>query len=159
MDKERLQYIDNLKAFAIILVVVGHVIQYFLCPDDYSQNVVFKYIYAFHMQLFIFLSGVTFSNRITDKVELYHKLGRRAKQLLLPFISWTVIGSLMTHNPYSVLTNILHPGYGLWFIWDLFFIYAYMSIAIHIGRKSKLRMGGGYYYRIHNCIFDRCFGK
>ena len=49
--KERLLYIDMLKAFGIILVVMGHVFH------D-SDSIVSHFIYAFHMPLFFLLSGV-----------------------------------------------------------------------------------------------------
>lgn len=49
--KERLLYVDTLKAFGIILVVMGHVFH------D-SDSIVSHFIYAFHMPLFFLLSGV-----------------------------------------------------------------------------------------------------
>lgn len=51
--KERLLYVDTLKAFGIILVVMGHVFH------D-SDSIVSHFIYAFHMPLFFLLSGVFF---------------------------------------------------------------------------------------------------
>lgn len=47
----RLHYIDNLKGVLILLVVLGHCIQ---CTDlDFDHNAVFRYIYSFHMPLFM----------------------------------------------------------------------------------------------------------
>lgn len=51
----RLLLYDNLKAFGIILVVIGHVCLYCLPGDDGYLG---KIIYAFHMPLFFFVSGV-----------------------------------------------------------------------------------------------------
>ena len=51
----RLHYIDNLKGVLILLVVLGHCIQ---CTDlDFDHNAVFRYIYSFHMPLFMCVSG------------------------------------------------------------------------------------------------------
>lgn len=51
--KIRIQYIDRLKGLAIILVVMGHIFG-FSQPDD----PITKFIYTFHMPLFMFLSGL-----------------------------------------------------------------------------------------------------
>ena len=53
--KERNPLIDVLKGFTIILVVIGHACQWF-SGDDRSQPL-YTTIYAFHMPLFMFLSG------------------------------------------------------------------------------------------------------
>lgn len=54
----RIEYIDTLKGIAIILVVMGHVVQ-FIWGDRYGSNqIIFIIIYSFHMPLFFFLSGL-----------------------------------------------------------------------------------------------------
>lgn len=49
---ERIQFIDRLKGLAIILVVIGH-----LGLSQVNEGIV-KFIYTFHMPLFMFLSGI-----------------------------------------------------------------------------------------------------
>lgn len=51
MMKQRLHYVDNLKGFLILLVVLGHCIQN--TKIDFDHNIVFRYIYSFHMPLFM----------------------------------------------------------------------------------------------------------
>lgn len=46
--KERLAYIDNIKCFAIVLVVLGHLIQYIYYPNTFDQNHIFRYIFISH---------------------------------------------------------------------------------------------------------------
>jgi fucose 4-O-acetylase-like acetyltransferase len=55
MAKQRIAYIDFLKGFTILLVILGHCIEF--NDTDYWNNIVFRYIYSFHMPLFMFLSG------------------------------------------------------------------------------------------------------
>ena len=68
--KERLLYIDSLKGFAILLMVMGHVIAWnfsdwsFLpqvnqeVPSNYLvAGVLWNFIYSFHMPLFFCISG------------------------------------------------------------------------------------------------------
>ena len=50
---QRLLYIDALKGFTILLVVLGHVLQVRYDID----NLLYRYIHSFHMPLFMFLSG------------------------------------------------------------------------------------------------------
>ena len=55
---ERIKYLDYLKAFAIYLVVYGHL----LCDyaDEQASSPVCITIYSFHMALFMSLSGFFF---------------------------------------------------------------------------------------------------
>lgn len=63
--KKRNGYIDFLKGIAIILVVFGHNIQYgsgsnYLQNEFFFDNIIFKFIYSFHMPLFAIISGYLF---------------------------------------------------------------------------------------------------
>lgn len=51
---QRLQYIDALKGVTILLVVLGHSIQIFDHNDEWLPT---RAIYAFHIPLFMFVSG------------------------------------------------------------------------------------------------------
>lgn len=56
--KERILYIDNLRAFAIMLVVMGHILQFTFGDSHGFDHPFFKFIYSFHMPLFFFISGM-----------------------------------------------------------------------------------------------------
>lgn len=58
MTPKRIQWPDLLKAFAIILVVIGHVVSTY---DSRGYNApIALWIYSFHMPLFMMLSGMFF---------------------------------------------------------------------------------------------------
>lgn len=80
----RLDYIDFMKGIGIIIVVWGH-----------TNPLFSKWIYAFHMPLFAFLSGV-FAYKITTLKETIEK---KSKSLLIPFfffsVTWWVITLLI----------------------------------------------------------------
>lgn len=132
MSKERIAYIDILKGITICLVVIGHVIQYFLCSNDYLNDTTFRYIYGFHLQLFILLSGLTVSNKISSFKEFQSVVKKRFIQLLVPFLSWTLLSAVFYKSLVSFFTLLLYPGSGFWFLWDLFFISVLYYLALLI---------------------------
>ena len=75
MTKQRVEYIDILKGFGIIFVVLGHVT---LNRDLYH------FIYAFHMPLFFIVSGMF----LHDKQGFIRK---QAKSLLIPYSSFGLL--------------------------------------------------------------------
>lgn len=52
---KRINYIDYMRGIAIILVVMGHLIQFNGFP---TSNPVFEFIYSFHMPLFLQLADI-----------------------------------------------------------------------------------------------------
>ena len=141
--KKRIAYIDNLKAFAILLVVLGHVLQYIYCPLSYKDNSLFTFIYSFHMPLFMFISGYTacVSNVVSGNV-----VGgggnfvlKRMHQLMLPFFSWTLLMAALKGSPELFLKVILKPDYGLWFLWVLFFVGIIHHFIYNYIKDSKCR--------------------
>ena len=115
--KERNLLIDYLKGFAILLVILGHSIQY-NAPDFFDHNILFRIIYSFHMPLFMFVSGfLAFSTfKATG-----NSLMKRFRSLVIPFFVWFIISYFVNGTPgvfYKVFINLLNnPDSGLWFLW------------------------------------------
>ena len=112
---EREQYWDAVKALLIILVVVGHAIQ-FLEGGDFWSNPVFKGIYMFHMPLFIMVSGYFGITGIERRG--WRALMRQAKRLLPPvvflYILRAAVSIWMLNQP---LSTVVTSGDGaLWFL-------------------------------------------
>ena len=92
--KRRLPYLDNVKFFLIVCVVLGHAIK--MGPTDTfdSARSLSVLIYSFHMPLFIFLSGLLLNRqkmtaqKIRTNVLLYVGYGYLAKLLRasVPFL-------------------------------------------------------------------------
>ena len=54
-------YIDLIKGIAIITVIIGHLIQYTSVGNfNFYENYIYKFIYSFHMPLFMLISGYLF---------------------------------------------------------------------------------------------------
>lgn len=124
MGKTRLVWADSLKGWLIILVVLGHAIQCTLGPDC-ENNHLWNIIYSFHMPAFMAVSGyLAFKPSGLGKTNYWDLVLRRFRQLVIPFVLWTII-MLLFKNDFSFATignYLLFPDKGLWFLWVLFFI-------------------------------------
>lgn len=69
--KERIALWDNLKFILITAVVVGHFVDFFSDGSDTCKSI-YLFIYAFHMPLFIFISGLFHTNRDVTKKCIYY---------------------------------------------------------------------------------------
>lgn len=84
----RINYIDNLRGFAILWVVMGHVVEKSigLC------NTPFNCFYAsFHMPLFMFLSGV-FTFRAVKQGSISEYMAFYKKKFLRIIVPFVVVG-------------------------------------------------------------------
>jgi hypothetical protein len=110
-------HIDALKGFAILLVILGHAIQYNV--PAYDDNPLFRAIYSFHMPLFMFLSGYVAWNR---QISILNKF----MALVVPFVSWHLLNYVLVSANHGtdftvyIIRWIKSPDYGLWFLWVLF---------------------------------------
>lgn len=68
---ERVALFDNIKFLMIMLVVVGHFADVFTKSSGVCRSI-FLFIYAFHMPMMIFISGLFYSNKKnTSKILFY----------------------------------------------------------------------------------------
>ena len=85
---KRLNYIDNLYAIEILLVLLGHSHSSFW--DTFSGTILeymIIFIYTFHMPLFFFIAGFLFLNSHNFDVLGYKKWGAdKSLKLLTPYI-------------------------------------------------------------------------
>ena len=136
--RQREPLIDIIKGIAILLVLVGHVIQ-FASGVDYQKtgafydNVLFKVIYGFHMPLFMIVSGYLYQHSVTHKAPL-KVIWSKVRILLVPIFSFAFIVWLIRFNPqYTFIDQIRNylsvTRFTLWFLWALF----YSSIGVLVG--------------------------
>lgn len=129
--KERLAYIDNLKAFAIACVILGHALQY-LAGSAPERLISFNLIYTFHMPLFMMISGFFASQSFHLPPIVF--LRKKIIQLLLPAISWSIVKIILSGggNIYNNLTG------SFWFLKSAFICYAATYIMTKIIRKDSV---------------------
>lgn len=117
--------IDAIKGVAIILVVIGHCIQYIYAPQDFDDNIIFRIIYSFHMPLFMFISGYVVFKQGRDINANWLK--KRFINLMVPYITWIflvcILGKLWTIETLGkrVKDVVIDPtNGGMWFLYVLF---------------------------------------
>lgn len=100
-SSQRLTYIDALKGFAILCVVLGHIAIGYIDAGIYSNTAFLpmmrKIVYAFHMPLFFMISGFLFQKAYFGKHGTSQKIAdsRRRTQTLNFLILYFVHGILM----------------------------------------------------------------
>ena len=140
--KERIVYIDNLKALAIFSVVVGHV--FYFTWNKYSDIVWNHLIVAYNMPLFFFLSGLFVKDDFSLK-----KLGRKAKSLLIPFFTIGGIYSFVKNGFSELFYGGSHFGY--WFLPTLFtmFVLFYIRTLLINSINRCIKVSNAF-----ACLFD-----
>jgi fucose 4-O-acetylase-like acetyltransferase len=112
-QKVRDEQIDSVKYCLIVLVIAGHVIEY---SETTACIIVWKWIYIFHMPLFIFISG--YFSRKKDK-ELWPSIWKLLEPLIV-FQSVAIITKLINGGETS-FRDILTPWYVLWYLLSLIY--------------------------------------
>jgi fucose 4-O-acetylase-like acetyltransferase len=144
--KERILYFDLVKAFAVLLMVIGHVTAVYdtrgyLAPVNI-------WIYSFHMPLFMTLSGVFFGH--TLKRNFGEILKSKAILLLVPLCSWSLINLVLDKLVQADFSQwgLLIKDYvfsggplrGLWYLKCLFMYLIACSLAVKWVKHEVLAM-------------------
>lgn len=66
VHRQRMPYIDNVKGFGMLLVVLGHVIHAFSTKEMYANNLFMGFVALFYMKMFFFFSGYVYVFRNTS---------------------------------------------------------------------------------------------
>lgn len=139
--KNRIKYVDILRAIAIILVIAGH-IPYVDFNTDFH-----KWVYSFHIPLFFFISGISLSFTNYSKTSFKQLLKKRFNRIYSPYLIWGILLSIPT---FSLLTipKIIYGTHksiasvtnsSLWFLPVLFIsLLVVDSIMLLLTKKKKL---------------------
>lgn len=128
-NSSRIFYIDALKAFAIVLVVMGHTIGLWEVGGKCSFYL--PILSVFHMPLFMALSGYV------TNVETF-QLKKRAK-MLIPFFVFGFAWGLYKQMPF--LGFFVHEAkWGYWFLYVLFVFFVFLSLIRASRRNLYLGM-------------------
>lgn len=145
---QRLNYIDEMKGFAILLVVLGHL--FLPHTKEGSLFPTASIIYSFHMSFFFFLSGYV-NNLINNSQPksrfIFFK--KKVRSLLIPYLFWLLAAPVFLESSYpSNFTELIEkfiffPNLHYWFLPTLF---GFMMLYL-------LRS----YMKKYDFIFSLCF--
>ncbi len=114
-------------------MVMGHCIQYgsglSVCGGSFFYDPIFRFIYSFHMPLFMLISGFFFSSS-AKKYSAQKLFSKRFHELFIPILSWSAV-DLAFQILYNILKGTMtfriffsYPRIvigSLWFLWAILF--------------------------------------
>lgn len=133
----RNHYFDNMKAFLIFLVVLGHMISGFFGDGSGGKGTVYLWIFSFHMPVFIFASGY-FASTNTKKtlsklIPLY--LVFQMVQILIKFLYDCYV------DPSTAVFEfqLFKPEWTLWYLMALILYSLVTPILDTDDRRKQVR--------------------
>lgn len=132
---QRNDFLDFAKGVLIILVTIGHAIQYVVYRGiDFWSDPLFKAIYMFHMPLFMAISGYLSHASLQKASNLAAFFGGRSLSYLVPILSWAIVFQvcLFSFSGHATLQD-LPLAIGRESIWSQWFLWALLgSLAVTV---------------------------
>ncbi len=115
---KRLIWADALKGILIVLVVLGHSIQASMMKleGSFLNDYLWNLIYSFHMPAFIAISGfLAFRKNLVGwgRFDWLQFTWRRFRQLMIPYLIWSVVLFFVNHNVDHIYEYVLYPSKSL----------------------------------------------
>ena len=135
IQKVRDTHIDCVKGIGIVLVVFGHNV----LLAEYG-GFLFRFIYAFHVPLFFYLSGIFFD----PKVSFGKMIQAKSKTLLLPYVIVSmlqVVARKAAYGDYDIKNAISNHVYATgetihlvttWFLPLLFLVFCFSWVVFNV---------------------------
>ncbi|MBQ2654649.1 MAG: acyltransferase [Methanobrevibacter sp.] len=143
--KKRIFYYDELRALAIIMVVLCHVVILYR-PFTYDTAIhsvpgLFYILTHVAVPIFFMLSGALLLDRTYDLPGFFKK---RFTRILLPFLFWAIIAAAISvfglHNSYGEAYKIFSgKNRWTWFVWAMMGIYLVLPIVNSFIKRYKIR--------------------
>lgn len=152
MQTKRITYLDITKCVAIFFVLWGHAIGQ-LMNHDVTNNRLYMFFYAFHMPLFMTMSG--FFAGSSMKMSLIELFKKKFKQLIIPALAfgilWYIHDVIIGSRMLTLKAFLYLEAEGYWFLKSLFFAY----LIAYVTHRFTERWGGGKKSLYsNNCMLD-----
>lgn len=157
--RKRNPWIDSLKAFAIYLVIVGHVLSN--CMTNGAELRVTGIIYFIHIPLFLVISGILVKDKHIDCAFWIGLI----KRFFVPYTVWTIVLTTfylgVSHLIRDGIVANLNTYFGNWCHSFLWFIKAYLVSIIlwqllqKLSCVSRLVLGTALLFGI-NLLVQKC---
>ena len=168
---QRLDYIDEMKGLAILLVVLGHL---FLPHTSEGHLHPFAtMIYSFHMSFFFFLSG--YINEKVNGIDLKGYsifIKKKIQSLIIPFVFWSYFAPFFLNKHFPTTWEMIieplkiFPNRHYWFL-PVLFLFMLLYVFKHYIEKKGIKhdlafstlsigiffVGGGIFNQYHLIIY------
>lgn len=124
-NQRRIAWIDQARGMAILLVVLGH------CCGD-LENPVNRFVLAFHMPAFFFLSGLCAKTALGEGKGLKNFFLRKVQTLVVPQLVLGVLNCVFTRS-------ITAENFLTWFLPVLLYVSVLFEILLHGGWLNGAR--------------------
>lgn len=138
--QNRVDWIDYAKGIGILLVVIGHICRGLIDSSILSPSIarlIDQWIYAFHMPIFFFLSGLLIQRSVAKSLKAF--VVDKLKNIAYPYFLWSIIQGVLvsaasqyTNNSIpliDILQIIYKPIFIFWFLYVLFIIMIFYKFA------------------------------
>lgn len=137
-EKKKEVWIDNIKVFACILVVLGHFFQSMAMVNMHSSGLLYQWfnktIYYFHVPLFFICSGYIYQKySIVDSFCSWRQnVSRKVLALGIPYFTFSIVtwclktvfsSQVNTEAKGFFHTLFLEPASPYWYLYCLFFLF------------------------------------
>lgn len=152
-----------MKTGTSVLVVAGHVIIFYSAtggavdmPTNMLLDYLMKFIYSFHMPLFMFVSGAVYRKGIArgKYKDFWEFIVKKFRRIMIPYFAWGILyvmpvmvllGITDLAPAEYILQGILccRDSRHLWFLWALFFVSVcirFLQPFIERGKICKLSL-------------------
>lgn len=119
MLKNRINFVDIARAFAILFIVLGHTIVHSI-----NCGTLFKFLYSFHVALFFIISGYVFD--IKNDESFFAFVKKKFFRIMIPYFVWAILflipymlfgqgisGELNTNSSFQLKKQIMNILYGI----------------------------------------------
>ncbi len=158
-------YLNIVRGVAVFLMLWGHVIQ--CCANgtfDFFEDSVFKFIYSFHMPLFMLISGYLFFFSCSKR-SLSSLLIHRTQSLFQPIVMCSILNYYLTIvlSQRTLSSMVDGPWINmfstLWFLWSVLSASIAVGLTIKLTNNSLLRLlllcvGFGFVYLFPNSTMN-----
>lgn len=115
---------DNLRGFAIILIVLGHFIEETKFFDFFEFNFTYRFLYLFHLPLLIFISGYFSKDSAQSSTKAF-------KTVFIPYLIFDTLWIMFTYFQTGIFHYEMYfiPAVGLWYLLSLYFWRLFLPTA------------------------------
>lgn len=153
--QKRIQYMDNLRAIAIVGVLLLHAATPYVVlygkidADDWQTGIIYNALSRWCVPIFLMISGALLLGRKEEPLKDFFK--KRANKILLPFIVWSLVyyawATYMWNPGYSAKEFLIlffnnNVYYHLWYFYALIGIYLLAPIFnVFVNYASRQMIG------------------